>query len=76
MKIHDFLYHHHSYRGKITPENIAFNANLQEFAQQVNLITGLQTSGKLSPQESYAQIKNYWEQLKRARKELRIDQQS
>lgn len=74
MEFHDFLDRRHSYRGQVTPENLAFNANLQEFAERVNLIAGLQTGGKLSPQESYAQIKSYWKQLKQARKELGINQ--
>ncbi|WP_338010990.1 DUF7219 family protein [Planktothrix rubescens] len=37
------------YRGNGKPENILFNANLQEFAQKVDFIVGLQTGGKLSP---------------------------
>ncbi len=34
------------YRGNGKPENILFNANLQEFAQKVDFIVGLQTGGK------------------------------
>jgi hypothetical protein len=51
-----------------------FNANLQEFAQRVSLISGLQTNGKLSPEESYQQIHRLWKQLKRSKKELGIGQ--
>ncbi|AKG21416.1 DUF7219 family protein [Calothrix sp. 336/3] len=68
----NFLYPRHPYCGKFTPEYLVFNANLQEFAQRVNYISGLQTGGKLSPEEAYGQIKLLWKQLKRTKKELNI----
>ena len=34
----EFLYPRSSYRGKVKPENLVFNSNLQEFAQRVNYI--------------------------------------
>ncbi len=36
------------YYGKFTPENLAFNANLQEFAQRVSYLCGLESNGKIS----------------------------
>ncbi len=60
------------YRGEVKPENLVFNANLQEFSQRVSLICGLETNGKLSPEESYEQIRSLWSQLKRSKKELGI----
>lgn len=68
----DFLYPRSRYHGSVHPENLVFNANLQEFAQRVSLISGLQTNGKLSPEESYQQIRTLWKQLKRSKKELGI----
>ncbi|XPM56327.2 MAG: DUF7219 family protein [Leptolyngbya sp. IPPAS B-1204] len=65
---YDFLYPHSHYRGSVQPENLVFNANLQEFAHRVSLICGLQTNGKLSPEESYQQIHALWKQLKRSKK--------
>lgn len=62
------------YRGSVKPENLVFNANLQEFAQRVSIISNLETGGKLSPDESYKQIKNLWKQLKQSKKELGIGQ--
>jgi hypothetical protein len=56
----------------VKPENLVFNANLQEFAQRVNYICNLETNGKLSPEESYQQIKVLWKQLKRTKKQLGI----
>lgn len=58
-----FLYPHRRYHGKVNPENLVFNANLQEFAQRVSYISNLQTRGKLSVQESYHQVNALWEQL-------------
>ncbi|HAN72946.1 MAG TPA: hypothetical protein DDZ60_00260 [Planktothrix sp. UBA10369] len=60
------------YRGNATPENIVFNANLQEFAQKVDFIVGLQTGGKLSAEESYVQIETLWEQLRESKQYLGI----
>jgi glutathione peroxidase-family protein len=57
------LYQYYKYQGQFTPENLAFNANLQEFSQRVTYICNLETRGKLSPQESYEQIEDLWKQL-------------
>jgi hypothetical protein len=65
-----------SYRGQVNPQNLAFNANLQEFAQQVGYITALETSGKLTPVEAYNEIKELWEQLKSSKKSLNISDDS
>ena len=69
---YNFLYPRSPYHGQVKPENLVFNANLQEFAQRVSYICSLETSGKLSPEESYKQIKDLWEQLKRTKMQLRI----
>jgi hypothetical protein len=62
------------YYGQFTPENLVFNANLQEFAHSVSLICSLETGGKITPEESYEQIETLWKQLKHSKKELRIGQ--
>lgn len=72
----EFLYPHYPYHGKAKAENIVFNANLQEFAQQVNYICNLETGGKITTEEAYQQIKRLWQQLKSSRKGLHIDEQS
>lgn len=59
----DFFCPRARYQGQFTPENLAFNALLQEFAQRVNLIVALETGGKLSPQAAYEQIEALWETL-------------
>lgn len=62
------------YRGEFTPEHLAFNANLQEFASRVSLLCGLETGGKIPPEDAYKEIKRLWNQLKESKKVL-LDQQ-
>lgn len=68
----DFLMPRRSYRGKVNPENVVFDANLQEFAQRVSFICNLESSGKISPLESYTQIRSLWKELKHSKKALQI----
>ena len=68
----EFLYPRSRYRGEFTPEKLAFNANLQEFAQRVSYICALETSGKISTEEAYQQIKSLWKQLKKSKKAFGI----
>lgn len=70
----NFLYPRSRYYGSVNPENLVFNANLQEFTQRINFICALETSGKLTPEEAYKQISALWKQLKRSKKELGIGQ--
>lgn len=70
----NFLYPRYPYRGHFTPEQLVFNANLQEFSQRVGYISCLQTSGKISSEEAYDQIRTLWKQLKHTKKELNIGQ--
>lgn len=70
-----FLYPRSRYRGEVKPENLVFNANLQEFSQRVNFICCLETGGKLSSEEAYKQLKTLWKQLKHTKKQLGIGKQ-
>ena len=76
QKKDDFLYPHHSYHGKVKPENLVFNSNLQEFAQKISYICNLETGGKLPPERAYKEIKVLWKELKRSKKELGIGSNS
>lgn len=58
------------YYGEFTPNNLAFNANLQEFAQQAFYLCNLETNGKITPEETYRQIKQLWRQLEQSKQEL------
>lgn len=71
----NFIFPRNSYRGEFTPENLVFNANLQEFAQKVSYICNLETNGKISSQDAYKQIKNLWAQLKTSIKNLGMNDQ-
>ena len=65
-----FLYPTGKYYGEFTPQNLVFNANLQKFAQQVSYLCSLEANGKISPHETYDEIKKFWKQLKSSKKEL------
>ncbi len=74
----NFLYPKGKYYGDFSPENpnnLLFNANLQEFAQKVAYICALETNDKISTKEAYDQIKELWHQLKTSKKAL-LDQQN
>jgi hypothetical protein len=56
---------HGSYRGSDwSPQRLAFHQNLESFAERVGLIVGLQSNGKLSQEQAYAQIRRIWKELK------------
>ena len=69
-ELEEFLTPRSQYRGEFTPQNLAFNANLQEFAQRVSLICGLETGGKISSAQAYEDIKQLWKDLKASKKNL------
>lgn len=66
----EFLYVRDPYRGEVKPENLVFNANLQEFSQRIGYICALETNGKLSTEEAYKRIKALWDQLERSKHQL------
>ena len=66
----DFIYSQARYRGNFSPQNLAFDANLQEFAQKIGYVCALETNGKISAKEAYDRIKDLWHQLKTSKKEL------
>jgi len=54
--------------GFYTPEDLVFNANLQEIAQKISLLSALHTGGKLSSTEAFAQVEQLWQQLEQSRR--------
>jgi len=68
----DFLHPRSRYYGDFTPENLAFDANLQEFAQKITYICSLETGGKISTEKAYKDIKALWKDLKSSKKQLEI----
>jgi hypothetical protein len=71
-KASEFLNPYQRYYGEFTPENLVFDANLQEFANRVGIISSLEKGGKISPKESFDQIESLWKQLKRSKQQLGI----
>ncbi|CEJ45030.1 DUF7219 family protein [Umezakia ovalisporum] len=70
-----FIYPRSAYYGQFKPENILFNAKLQEFAQKVTYISSLETSGKITPQQAYQKIETLWQNLKGSKKQLNTGKQ-
>jgi hypothetical protein len=60
------------FKGEFTPENLAFDSNLQEFAQRVAYICGLETAGKITPHDAHSRIRALYEELERSHKGLGI----
>jgi hypothetical protein len=59
------------YRGSDwTPERLAFHQNLEQFADRVGLIVGLQGNGKISQEVAYDQIRQLWASLRDSRSSL------
>lgn len=59
------------YRGDDwTPERVAFHQNLEQFADRVGLIVGLQGNGKISQELAYDQIKQLWSALRTSKSAL------
>jgi len=65
-----FLFPKSRYYGKFSPENLLFNANLQEFSHRVSIICALETGGKISTQEAFLQIAELWHQLEESKQNL------
>ena len=69
-ELEQFLYPLSRSYGEFTPDHLLLNANLQEFAQRVGYLVALETGGKLSTEDAYAEIRKLWKQLKRTKKQL------
>ena len=56
---------HSPYRGQDwTPQRLMFHQNLESFAERVGLVVGLQSNGKVSQEQAYAEIRRIWKDLK------------
>lgn len=47
-----------------SPERVAFHQNLEAFAERVGLIVALQSNGKVTQEQAYAEIRSLWKDLK------------
>jgi hypothetical protein len=55
------------YHGEFSPQRLVFNANLQEFAYQVNQIVIAQRQGQITTADAFEQIEQLWQILQRSR---------
>ena len=53
-------------------EELAFNHNLAEFANQVGIVCALEQGEKISQRDAYRRIRDLWRELKESRNNLRI----
>lgn len=60
------------FKGEFSPQNLAFDSNLQEFALRVAYICGLETAGKIKPDDAHSQIRHLYEELARTHEGLGI----
>ncbi len=67
-----FIYPPSCYYGDGTPENINFNASIQELSQQIAYIGGLEASGEISSKKAYKKIRTLWKDFKKLKQKLRI----
>ena len=58
------------YYGEFTLGSLIFNANLQEFQQQVSYICNLAANEEISAEDAYEEINKFWRQLKQSKKEF------
>jgi len=68
----NFLYPQGRYYGEVKPENLVFNANLQEFSQRVGYISALASNGKISVEQAFVQIDTLWQQLEKSKQQLGV----
>jgi hypothetical protein len=65
---------HSSYRASDwTPQRLMFHQNLESFAERVGLLVGLQSNGKVSQEQAFAEIRKLWKDLKGSRGALLDD---
>ena len=66
----NFLAPRAPFRGDFSPEHLAFDANLQEFAQRISILCNLENAGKIPPNEAYEKIKQLWKELRESKHNL------
>lgn len=61
-----------SYQGRFSLENLAFNANLQEFTRQASTIADSHGQGRIDSDEALHQLEQLWQQLRASKHGLGI----
>lgn len=60
------------YEGEFSPQNLAFNANLQEFAQRVDYIYAIYRENEITASDAYQLVEQLWKELSHSKKGLGI----
>ena len=69
--VHSPLEGHSSYRAADwSPQRLTFHQNLESFAERVGLLVGLQSNGKVTQEQAYAEIRKLWKELRDSRDSL------
>ncbi len=66
------LYPTSRYYGEVKPENLVFNANLQELSHKVTYLSNLATNGKISLEEAYETIESLMMNLDKTKNQLGV----
>ncbi len=66
------LYPKSHYYGDVKPENLVFDANLQDFAHRVGYISALAMNGKIPLEQAFSDIEMLWQQLEDSKTQLGI----
>jgi hypothetical protein len=72
MNASEFIYPRASYGGSGNAELREFDQQLQEFAQRVGYIAGLETGGKMTAEESYRALQSLWNNLSETGRSLGV----
>ena len=70
-ELQNFINPYGTYHGRFSPAKMILNANLQEFANKVQILAGLNSNGKLSCEQVYEQLKSLSSQLLSTYEDLR-----
>jgi hypothetical protein len=68
----DFIHPHSHYYGELTPENVQFHNQMEDFVQESTMISNLAGNGKMSLDDAFGEIEKLWQQLIQSKQELRI----
>jgi hypothetical protein len=72
IKSAEFIHPHSHFYGELTPENVEFHNQMEDFVQEATLISNLAGNGKMSLAEAYGEIEKLWQQLGQSKEALKI----
>jgi len=67
-----FIHPHSHYHGELTPENVKFHNQMEDFVQEASMISNLAGNGKIPLDEAFSEIEQLWQELMKSKEELGI----